>query len=191
MKRLLFVLLISTATPSVFAQFLPAGSIIGTGSFSFMTEKYKDSEDKGSSFNINPSAGYLAMDNLVVGANILYSSSTSKNDEIDYSFKSNSISIGPWVRYYLDQGVFVHGLYNFGSSKSTTDFATSEIENKNGLSQFQVGVGYAARITDTVLFEPVIGYYSDTTKDKETDDKSTYGGLFISGGFTIILKTGN
>lgn len=190
MKKLLIVLLISVAS-SAWAQFLPAGSIIGTGSFSFMTEGTKDSDDKGSSFSINPAAGYLVMDNLVVGANILFSSSTSKNEEIDFSAKSNSITFGPLVRYYLEPGVFFHGLYNFGSSKSTLDYSYGEFEDKSGLSQFQIGVGYAARITDTVLFEPMIGYYSDTTKDKEADTKSTTGGLFVAGSFTIILKTGN
>lgn len=191
MKKLFIVLLISTVTTAAWAQFLGKGSIIGNGSFSFMTEKTKDSDYKGSSFSINPAGGYLVMDNLVVGANILFSSSSNKNDEIDYSYKSNSVTIGPLVRYYLDQGVFVHGLYNFGSSKTTEDYSYGEFENKYGLSQFQIAVGYAARITDTVLFEPMIGYYSDTTKDKDTDTKSTTGGLFIAGSFTIILKTGN
>lgn len=190
MKKILITLLISGFSFSAFSQFIKQGSIIGGGSFDFSTEKVKDSDAKGSSFSLIPWAGYLVMDNLVVGANLEVGNSTFESGPpSDFTTKDNSFLFGPLVRYYLDQGLFVHGQYNFGSSKSTTEFTGSSTTNKYGLSQYRLGVGYAARITDTVLFEPVLGYYSRTDKDKSDDSKSTVGGFFIMGGFTIILKS--
>ncbi len=190
MKKILITLFVCVFATSVQAQFIKQGSIIGGGSFDFHTEKVKDSNSKGSSFNLIPFAGYLVMDNLVVGANLEYGSSNAESGSpSNITIKSNSFMFGPLVRYYLDQGLFVHGQYNFGSSKDTYDFGTGETTDKYGKSQIRLGVGYAARITDTVLFEPIIGYYSHTEKDKSTDNKSTTSGIFIMGGFTIILKT--
>lgn len=189
MKKIITAMLLSFASTLCWAQFLSKGSIIGNGSFSFETTKNSENDYKSSSFSIIPTAGYLVMDNLAVGASIYYTSSSGKSQ--DFSSSSNSISIGPVVRYYLNKGVFFHGLYTFGSSKNTYTYLSTESETKYGYSSIQVGVGYAARITDTVLFEPMVGYYSDTQKLKSDDSKSTTSGLFISGGFTIILKTGN
>jgi len=190
MKKILLVWLISGISTVGFSQFIKQGSIIGGGSFQFSTEKVKDSEFKGSSFSLMPWAGYLVIDNLVVGADLLVTTSSSESGApSNFSTKDNAILFGPLVRYYLDQGLFVHGQYNLGSSKSTFESSGFTSTDEFGLSQYRLGVGYAARISDTVLFEPMIGYYSQTQKDKSIDTKSTTGGLFIMGGFTIILKT--
>lgn len=190
MKKILLVWLISGIATAGFSQFIKQGSIIGGGSFQFSTEKVKDSEFKGSSFSLMPWVGYLVIDNLVVGADLQVSTSKSESGApSNFTNKDNSVLFGPLVRYYIDQGLFVHGQYNFGSLKNTNEFSGSTTTNKYGLSQARIGLGYAARITDTVLFEPIVGYYSQTQKDKSDDSKSTVGGLFIMGGFTIILKT--
>jgi len=190
MKKILLVWLISGIATAGFSQFIKQGSIIGGGSFQFSTEKVKDSEFKGSSFSLMPWAGYLVIDNLVVGADLQVSTSKSESGApSNFTNKDNSILFGPLVRYYIDQGLFAHGQFNFGSSKSTFESSGFSGTDEYGLSQYRLGIGYAARITDTVLFEPIVGYYSQTQKDKSDDSKSTVGGLFIMGGFTIILKT--
>lgn len=186
MKKILLVWLISGISTVGFSQFIKQGSIIGGGSFQFTTEKVKDSDFKGSSFSLMPWAGFLVIDNLVVGADLQFTTNKFESGPpSNFTSKNNSILFGPLVRYYLDQGLFVHGQYNLGSSKSESGSFTDNY----GLSQARIGLGYAARISDTVLFEPMIGYYSQTQKDKSDDSKSTFGGLFIMGGFTIILKT--
>ncbi len=190
MKKILLVWLISGISTVGFSQFIKQGSIIGGGSFQFSTEKFKDSDIKGSSFSLMPWAGFLVIDNLVVGADLQFSTSkTEFGAPSNGTDKDNSVLFGPLVRYYLDQGLFVHGQYNFGSSKSTSEFGNVTNTFESALSQSRIGLGYAARISDTVLFEPMIGYYSQTEKDKSDDSKSTVSGLFIMGGFTIILKT--
>ncbi len=89
------------------------------------------------------------------------------------------------MRYYLKQGIFFHGQSNFGFTKFNLNVQGSESTTKTNSSHARFGVGYAARITETVLFEPMLGYYNIWNDDTISNS----GGLFIMGGFTIILKT--
>lgn len=185
MKKILCVLLISGISTFSFSQFIKKGSVIGGGSFDFQTAKYKDSDLKSFSISLLPWAGYLVIDNLVVGGNLEFQNSGSKSSTSNYKSNSNSIGIGPIVRYYLKEGIFFHGQNNFGSAKITQNFTGSETVTKIKSSNLRLGVGYAARIGNNVFFEPVIGYYNNWNSELIYDSS----GLFIMGGFTIILKT--
>ncbi|MBL7872629.1 MAG: outer membrane beta-barrel protein [Cyclobacteriaceae bacterium] len=190
MKKLIFLLMIFGLSTATFGQFIKKGSVIGGGAFEFRTEKFKDSDSKGSSFALMPWAGYLVIDNLVVGAGLNFTTTSSKSGPpSDFKSSNSDVTFGPVIRYYMDQGLFFHGQAGVGSSKSKFTSGNTTTTNKYGESKLRLGIGYAARITDTVLFEPIIGYYSETTKDKSDDSKSTMSGLFIMGSFTIILKT--
>ena len=191
MKKLLFIALFAGLSLEGFSQFIKQGTIIGGGAFELRTFKIKDSELKGSSFSLMPWAGYMVIDNLAVGGLLNFtSSSSSSGAPSNFKNSGSDFTIGPVVRYYLDQGVFIHTQAGFGSSKFVNEVGNTKTTTKFGESKFKIGAGYAIRITDTVLFEPVIGYYSETSKDKgnTTTTKSTVGGLFIMGGFTIFLK---
>ena len=122
MKNMLCVLLISGISTFGYSQFIKKGSVIGGGSFDFQTAKYKDSDSKSYSFSLIPWAGYLVIDNLVVGANFEFQNSGSKSSSYDYKSTSNSILFGPFVRYYLKQGIFFHGQSNFGFTKVNLNF---------------------------------------------------------------------
>jgi outer membrane protein len=184
MKKIFLVLVICGLATTGFSQFLKKGSIIGGGSFQFQTIKYKDSDSKGHYLSISPWAGYMVIDNLAIGTGLEFQNSGSKNTISNSKSTSNGIFLTPFVRYYLDQGIFFMGQYGFGSSKSKNEINGNVATNKNNSSLYRLGVGYAARVTPTVLFEPTIGYYGASNGN---NNKS--GGLFISGGFTIILKT--
>lgn len=167
------------------AQFLKKGSLIGGGNFEFQTSKYQNSNSKGYSFSLMPWAGYSVINNLVVGIDLELGYSGLQSSTASYKSSSNSLLIGPIVRYYLKQGVFFHGQNNFGTTNVTTDFDGSESTQKINSSYSRFGIGYAARISDTVLFEPFMGYYHQFNEDPIGDS----GGFFIMGGFTIILKS--
>jgi len=189
MKKNLFIVLFVGLSLEGFSQFIKQGTIIGGGAFEFRTAKVKDSDSKGSSFSLMPWAGYLVMDNLAIGGLMNFTSSSSETGApSNLKTKDSDFTIGPVVRYYLDQGVFVHTQAGFGSSKSVFEVGNTKTTTKFGETKFRIGAGYAVRITDTVLFEPIIGYYAETSKDKSSDTKSTVSGLFIMGGFTIFLK---
>lgn len=98
---------------------------------------------------------------------------------------------GPVVRYYMDNGLFAHGQFAFGSAKNKSESGGTSFESKFSTSELKIGVGYAVRITDTVLFEPVVGFLSEGSKDKSSSVKSTENGLFLMGGFTVFLHSAN
>jgi hypothetical protein len=185
MKKILCVLIFSGISTFSYSQFIKKGSVIGGGSFDFQTAKYKDSDSKSYSFSLIPWAGYLVSDNLVVGGNLEFQNSGSKTSSSDYKSNSNSILIGPFVRYYLKQGIFFHGQNNFGFTNVSINFPGSETTSKYNSSHARLGAGYAARISETVLFEPMLGYYYNWNDGTISNS----GGLFVMGGFTIILKT--
>lgn len=179
-KHFLSVLFLVGFIVSVQAQFYSQGAIIGNGSFRFF------SSGNGSEVSITPSAAYLVIDNLAVGGQADISSSVSKSGGSKYS--SSSLSIGPWVRYYLDMGAFAELSADLGTSKSKVTVDPVSTITKYGLSDFFGGIGYAVRLSDKVSFDPVLGYFSSTTKNKDTKDKSTLSGVLLKAGFTVKLN---
>lgn len=186
MKKLivLFALVAGAATGG-YAQFIKQGTILGGGAFEFRSHKDNDSDFKRSSLSLMPWAGYLVVDNFVAGATL--GVSTSKFESSGSESTSSSIMFGPVARYYMDNGLFGHGQFTFGSGKSESGTFTQ----KESLSELKIGIGYAIRISDTVLLEPIAGYLSQSQKDKDTNVKSTESGFFLMGGFTIFFHSTN
>ncbi|NJN42132.1 MAG: hypothetical protein HC811_07830 [Flammeovirgaceae bacterium] len=122
-------------SPLLHAQFIKKGTIVGSGYFEFNSHK-DDSDNKNSSFSLMPWAGYMAIDNLSAGLGFMLSTSKSESEfspGTTYTDTGTDILFGPIVRYYLDNGLFVHGQYFFGSSKNvskTTGFPDSESKFK-------------------------------------------------------------
>ncbi|GAB1445575.1 hypothetical protein MASR2M41_12860 [Flammeovirgaceae bacterium] len=186
MKKIiaLLVFVAGTAT-SGYSQFIKQGTVIGGGFFEFQSKKNSDYDFKTSTVSLMPWAGYMVIDNVAVGALLNVSTQTSKSG--GYKSTDTNILFGPVARYYLSNGLFAHGQFGIGSQKSKDD----DSEDKYGASELRIGVGYAARITDTILFEPIVGYLSSSIKNKDTDIKSTDNGFFLMAGFTIFLHSTN
>lgn len=178
------------AMVSIFAnshsQFFAKGSIIANGSFSVYSTKFKGSKDKYSGFEIMPWGGYVVVDNLVVGALLGFENYVVKNSSPNSKVTQNGFQIGPVVRYYLNNGLFAHGSLGLGTTKSKSEFGTNSSESKYDTFEVRIGIGYAIRITETVFFEPIIGFKSNKEKYYVGDDTET--GLFGMGSFTIKLK---
>jgi hypothetical protein len=91
----------------------------------------KDSEIRAK-FRANITYGYFPMDNLAIGGRFKVSSN-SFNEEVDTLYllqnKSFDLSIGPFVRYYIEIGaqpyeigaIFIEGAYLFGVGTSEDD----------------------------------------------------------------------
>ena len=152
---LLIVVILMMEVTTGFAQRMIAhGSIIGSGSGSLHSGKYKE-EYPGYSFDDNflelslmTWGGYYVKDNLGIGAGLNVTSSSQGSDDLKYS--RTHIFFGPTVRYYFAEGPFVEGFYGFGSG---TDVAGGNKTKYNGSNWYGV-VGYSVRISDTVLFDP-------------------------------------
>ena len=190
MKKIivLIVFVVGIAT-SGYSQFIKQGTIIGGGSFEFKSHK-DDSDTKRSGFNLMPWAGYMVIDNFAAGLLLSVSNGTTKGTGFKYT--DTDILIGPVARYYLDNGLFAHGQFAFGSSKSKQEVDQSPTsETKYNASELRLGAGYAARISDTVLFEPIVGFLSESNKNTTSNVKSTESGFFLMAGFTIFFHSTN
>lgn len=186
---LVFVVILMIGVTTGFSQRMIAqGSIIGSGSGSLHTGNYKQEylnstipDQKFLELSLMTWGGYYIKDNLGVGAGLSVTSSSQGSDDSKYS--KTHIFFGPTVRYYFAEGPFVEGFYGFGSG-TDVDGGT---KTKYNASNWYGVVGYSVRISDTVLFDPQVGYRTITFKGKDTDDKYINAGLFIQLGFTILF----
>lgn len=187
-KIIVLIVFVVGIASSGYSQFIKQGTIIGGGSFEFKSHKDGDSDIKNSRMSLMPWAGYLVVDNFVAGAILSVSTQKTKGTTTS-SF--TDIQFGPMARYYLDNGLFGHGQFTFGSGKSKFESGGTTVENKSSLSEVRLGLGYAARISDTVLFEPIAGFLSQSDKDKSSNVKNTESGFFLMAGFTIFFHSTN
>lgn len=185
---LLFVVILMVGVTTGFSQRMIAeGSIIGSGSGSLHSGKLKQEsaglsyDDKFLELSLMAWGGYYIKDNLGVGAGMSINSSSEGSGDTKYG--QTHIFFGPTVRYYFAEGPFVEGFYGFGSG---TDVASTTKTKYNASNWYGV-VGYSVRISDTVLFDPQVGYRTMTFKAKDTDNKYINSGLFIQLGFTILF----
>ncbi|MEQ8362910.1 MAG: outer membrane beta-barrel protein [Cyclobacteriaceae bacterium] len=189
-KIIVLIVFVAGIATSGYSQFIKQGTIIGGGSFEFKSHKDGDSDNKRSTLSLMPWAGYMVIDNFAAGALLSVSTQTFK-----YSSGKDTdtgILFGPVARYYLDNGLFAHGQFAFGSSKSKSEIdGSGTFETKFSTSELRIGAGYAARITDTILFEPIVGFLSESNKNTTSNVKNTESGFFIMAGFTIFFHSTN
>lgn len=187
-KIIVLIAFVAGIATSGYSQFIKQGTVIGGGSLEFKSHKDGDSDIKSSSLSLMPWAGYLVVDNFVAGA-ILGVSTQKIKGTTTSTF--TDIQFGPMARYYMDNGLFGHGQFTFGSGKSKFESGGTSSEIKSSISELRLGVGYAARISDTVLFEPIAGFLSQSQKNKSSNVKSTESGFFLMAGFTIFFHSTN
>jgi hypothetical protein len=169
MKKLIFILLFAISFNS-FSQVkkpITEGNIILSGSGTI--QSYHSTTFSGTSytktsvfsFNLSPGAGYFIIDNLAIGGNLTLSYYKQGQN------KYYTLGIGPWARYYFNNGVFVKGETNFvifngiGSNNS-----------KQRSYSLIPGVGYAFFLNEKVSLEPCLSYiYSHTRYTSDMNQK--------------------
>jgi outer membrane protein len=159
------------------------------------------SEYKYSEFDFNPYVGYFVIDKLPVGLFIDYSYWKEKEKDDDYSWKSSTMAIGPFVRYYITElkgfYPYAEGKIGFGSSKETEEWDGGEDEYKMSLFTYKFGVGSTYFLTPNVGLDLFLGYDFDSYKYKGDEDakKSTnaedmtesYSSLEVNLGIIVTL----
>lgn len=172
----------------------------GSSSFNFTSQQPKSKTDSGgvidgstttSTFSFSPSAGYFVVDNLVLGAGILFSSSKFKVDEFDFEETDNSIVFSPFARYYFTEGnikPFLQGSVGVGSSKSES--SDSDFEFKNSIFAYGFDGGVAFFLGNYVSIDLGLGYAYASFKPKDNNDdnfKSISSGFGFNAGFNIFF----
>jgi len=193
MKKIITTVIVILCVTSVFAQF-QKGRILAGGSIGFSSHTYKSKTNsttttaaKETVFNFGPKVGYFVIDKLAVGAGLNLAASVYKPEGSSNKTNNSSISLAPFVRYYLEPGIFFQGGFGFGSGKSKQKNANTTTTTKYGTSEWSIGAGYAYFLNDHVAIEPFVGYQSNTLKSKSPDSKWIDSGLFLNIGFQIYL----
>jgi hypothetical protein len=162
-------------------------------SYNPSTDKTTTSTSRG--FNLAPKVGYFIADRLVTGLMLDVSKShvnfESYNPvtalEEGSTSGSTSISVGPFVRYYLPMSIFFQGSATFGRQRYFYENSTSNGETLSGVHRWSISVGYAYFLNDYVAIEPSIGYQNNVTKDKDGGFKITTGSVALRAGLSIYL----
>ncbi|MBL4561747.1 MAG: outer membrane beta-barrel protein [Labilibaculum sp.] len=164
-------------------------------SFSSMDNELKSDlgdEDQGSTttFEFVPQMGYFVADGLVIGAELGFSSSKEKED--GYEYKTSTIALGPFVRYYFGKTnvkPYLHGGFGFGSASEKEEGYGSDEEDYK-LSVYGFGGGVGIFINEKIAIDLGVGYSSVTVKpdeDYDGDPKIVTNGIGFNVGFSISL----
>jgi len=98
-KLLILILAVGLVIPTVWAQTTKGSFAVGGGISYNSNSNTNEVQYKTNSFQFSPQAGYFVGDNFEVG--LEFGLSTSKYGfEDDEPTKNNSLSVGPFARYY-------------------------------------------------------------------------------------------
>jgi len=190
MKKVIFLMVAIVTTTTLVQAQTDKGTIMAGGNVSASFQTFENeiggnsvSESDNNSLGINPMVGYFFIDRFVAGLNIGFNRSKTDNGSVEIT--SNSFSIGPFARYYLDNGVFFLGNVGFGNGKIESEGFDSE----SSFRQWNLGAGYAIFLNEWVAIEPTITYGSASTTDEDQDpeEKFIQRGLQLNVGFNIFL----
>lgn len=157
----------ATTTP---AKGFSNGDAFISGSVGFSSTKTGDF--KSNSFTISPKAGFFVSDNIAVGAQIGYTSSTQDDfngfDVVEV--KTNEFSVGAFARYYAtpasDFSLFGELGVNYNTAK--TEIEGTEVGKNNGF-EIAVRPGISYFISSNFALEATIGALSYETSKPDAD----------------------
>ncbi len=198
MKKIVTVIALALICSGAYAQFNKGRILAGGGlGFSTITEKYEVGSTSGTvgkhtSFTLNPKAGYFIIDNLAVGVGLDITSTSFKADGSSSKSGRSDVLFEPFVRYYLQPGVFFQGEVGFGGSTVKSVTGSTTTTTKYNTFAWDLGVGYAYFLNDYVAIEPLVQYGMQTLKGKDdSTGKDKYSGLSINIGFQVYLGPRN
>jgi len=194
--KTILTLVITVITFSSFAQegftAKTKGNFLANGSIGIISTQEKakfdgNTNDVGSTFQITatPKIGYFIKDNIVAGLELDIRTSTTKIEGINDDVTTNGIAIGPFARYYFDNGLFAEATVGFGSNKTSSIIGDIE----SNVFAIRGTAGYAFFFGDHISVEPAINYTNQSQKPKGAsgDNKTILNTIFFSIGFTAYF----
>lgn len=193
----------TSISPTTKGNFIVGGS----SSFNFSSENLKiksdtvDDIDIGTNtfFSIAPSVGYFVFDNLVIGAEVTFSTGKFKSDDSDFKSKNTTIVASPFVRYYFGKTKikpFLEGSIGLGSSKSESenfpigDDIVNSTETRTSIFAYNFNGGVAIFLNDFVSIDLGVGYFSTSSKNKDNNDgnfRNINNTIAFNAGFNIFF----
>nr|WP_321405804.1 outer membrane beta-barrel protein [uncultured Carboxylicivirga sp.] len=186
MNKSLFIILMISISFNSFAQ-TEKGKILVSGdtdlSFTSVTAD-RDNQQVNNSLkvnqlSINPSISYFVIDKLALGLSV-----NIEDSKID-NYESNSLLIGPSLRYYVGSNStkpFFIADFLFGNQSDNSNSST----DKTKVSGWDVGAGVAVFINHYASLDVSLGYGTFTFKNDNNDKTKAYG-LDVSIGFSLFF----
>jgi outer membrane protein len=150
---------------------------------------------KVNTFNITPSVGYFAVDNLAIGVDLGYTSTktTFNNDQLGINFEDETslFSVMPNATYYFIPGSVVRPYLGAGigyGSLTSADFFNEGNTTKGGLLWGAKG-GMVYLLNNRIGIDFGVGYNSFTTKEtvEGTEINTVANGFGVNAGFSLFL----
>jgi outer membrane protein len=198
MKNIFFALIllfsISTFAQNNDAQPTDKGQFLVNGALNFNTSK----SDQGGSFiedssfinfTLSPRVGYFVIDQLAVGLETSFTYSRTEFEFIDNSMltqNSTIFSAGPFVRYYLKNGLFAEASIGFARQDNLREEeGVDDFESELDFFFYEFGIGYAIFFNNSVSLEPFLSYQFERTTQNEAEIDTS--GLNLGVGFTFYF----
>jgi len=193
MKKIVTVIAFALVASGAFAQYKQGGVLVNGGlGFRSATQKVEGGGTtttlgKQTEFTFNPRVGYFIIDHLAAGLTFDVTSQTYKADGSSNKSGLTTTTVGPFLRYYLDQGLFFQGEIGFGGHTEKDVTGNTTTTTKYNAMKWDIGVGYAYFLGDNVAIEPLVYYGMQNYKNKNTSGKYKESGIGIQLGLTAFI----
>lgn len=176
----------TTNNPTSKGHFIVDGSVFFSTNNSKSEQDGFNTENKAFGLGLSTKAAYFVVDRLALGleTSFNYTDQEFINSEGEKSSQnSTATSVGPFVRYYLVNGLFGQASAGIGGAKTNS----RGDEFKSSVFRYQLGVGYAIFLGPQVSLEPLVSYRHIKTTRDQSSLETTNNGFTLGAGFTIYL----
>jgi hypothetical protein len=166
-KIIALVGIITLSSSALFSQIEQGTFMIGGNAY--FNYSFPSGVKASSDLNISPNAGFFIVDNMAIGASMMFN-----------SFKGgSSFSVAPFMRAYYKENFYGQLQVGFGRSSFEVAGTTTTTSGLNT----ELDLGYTIFLTDNIALDPAL-YYNFYTNGSE------YGGsnLGMKIGFQLFLN---
>ncbi|RNI27845.1 hypothetical protein EFA69_17250 [Rufibacter immobilis] len=153
-----------------------------SGAYKRISNSTSNATEKGDRlrFDLDAKVGYFVFHDLALGVRGTISHAReSMSGQI--STRTTNILVGPFTRYYLDNGIF-------GEASAAVGVNNRPNRAKTDLAEFRGGVGYTIFINPKVAVEPALMFcYYQEKRPAESNAKFTELGPAINLGLQVYL----
>ncbi len=135
---------------------------------SFTTDYIKYSNFKIFEINLNPNVGYFIINHLAIGASLPLGYYNFIGGPSNYEY---TIGLGPFAKYYTDQGLFFSFQLTYNIAKQYDNSGTANQYTTDNLS-LSPGIGYAYFLNSKTSLE--FGLYYEYLKETIKNNDNTY-----------------
>lgn len=154
-KSMFTLLAFVCITQVMTAQTVGKGAWMVGGSAGFSSTKVKNADFSTTRIDLNPNLGYFFADDLALGLALDFNSTSVDGNS------SSTFGLGPFVRYYVTNPIFIQVGANLGL-------------NDGAGTSFGAKVGYSWFLNDAVAIEPAL-FFTSYNNDGDLSDYSQFG----------------